>query len=81
MIRLLTPLYTRPTLLKITGVIAAQVASDTNIFNNLLCIGEDQVQQCFTSGQSVQYSSVVTNAFSILKLMFSSVYSSLVIIC
>ena len=35
------------------GVVEA--ACDLNVFNHLLCMGEHQVQQCFTSGQSVQY--------------------------
>lgn len=30
-------------------------ASDLNYFNYLLCTDEHQVQQCFTSGQLVQY--------------------------
>ena len=34
---------------------AAQAASYLNIFNNLLHVGEHQVQQCFTSIRSVQY--------------------------
>ena len=46
-------------------VTAAQAASNLNTFNDLLCIGEPQVQQCFTSGQSVQYlnQKVIINGF------------------
>jgi len=34
---------------------AAQAASNLDAFNDFLCIDEHQIQQCFTSGQSVQY--------------------------
>lgn len=33
----------------------AQTASNLNIFNNILHAGEHYIQQCFTSGSSVQY--------------------------
>jgi len=36
-------------------VTAAPSTSNLNLFNDLICIGEHQVQQCFTSGRSVQY--------------------------
>jgi len=36
-------------------VTAAQVAFDLNLFNNLFCVGEHQVQQHFISGGCVQY--------------------------
>ena len=51
--RVRTLLYARPTFLEITTstreVTAAQAASNLNTFNDLLCIGEQQLQQCFTS--------------------------------
>lgn len=36
-------------------VAAAQAASDINVFNDLFHTGECQLQQCFISGQAVQY--------------------------
>lgn len=36
-------------------VTAAQTSSSLNAFKNLLCTGENQVQQHFTSGQSAQH--------------------------
>ena len=36
-------------------VTTAQAASDLNFFYDLFCVSEHQVQQCFTSGESVQY--------------------------